>query len=137
MATKILGLDLGTSSIGWAIIDPDTKKKIGCGAKTLPATSTVSAHRKRIFARAAKRKRQRFAFTTRTLLLTLQGGFIKLVCEPVVRNITKITFPVFIHSLLAVLFTGSLLMAIINREEFQFWLNMSVTILLGWIVVRK
>ncbi|MBP2284788.1 hypothetical protein H4V97_003106 [Flavobacterium sp. CG_23.5] len=30
---KYLGLDLGTSSIGWAIIDNDTNHTINCGVK--------------------------------------------------------------------------------------------------------
>lgn len=33
---KILGLDLGTNSIGWAIIDQDSGKVLNCGTKISP-----------------------------------------------------------------------------------------------------
>ena len=34
--SKILGLDLGTNSIGWAIIDDGAKKIIDCGVRIFP-----------------------------------------------------------------------------------------------------
>ncbi|MBK8952306.1 MAG: hypothetical protein IPM85_08525 [Chitinophagaceae bacterium] len=36
MNKKILGLDLGTNSIGWALIEPETQEIIGMGSRILP-----------------------------------------------------------------------------------------------------
>lgn len=33
---RILGLDMGTNSIGWALIDPDSKKIVGTGVRIFP-----------------------------------------------------------------------------------------------------
>ena len=33
---KILGLDLGTNSIGWALIDQDEKRILGLGSRIIP-----------------------------------------------------------------------------------------------------
>jgi CRISPR-associated endonuclease Csn1 len=38
---KILGLDLGTNSIGWALIDADEKKILGMGSRIIPMTQDV------------------------------------------------------------------------------------------------
>ncbi len=37
---KILGLDLGTNSIGWALIDSDDKKILGMGSRIIPYEGT-------------------------------------------------------------------------------------------------
>ena len=71
------------------------------------------------------------------LLLSLQDKFTELVCKPVVMDVVKKMFPVFIHSLLALLFAGSLLMALTNQKDFQFWFNLAITVLLGWIATKK
>ena len=36
MNKKILGLDLGTNSIGWALIEPENQKIIGMGSRIIP-----------------------------------------------------------------------------------------------------
>lgn len=33
---KILGLDLGTNSIGWALVDKDNQKILGMGSRIIP-----------------------------------------------------------------------------------------------------
>ena len=38
---KILGLDLGTNSIGWALVDTDEKKILGMGSRIIPMTQDV------------------------------------------------------------------------------------------------
>lgn len=38
---KILGLDLGTNSIGWALVDADEKKIVGLGSRIIPMTQDV------------------------------------------------------------------------------------------------
>jgi CRISPR/Cas system Type II protein with McrA/HNH and RuvC-like nuclease domain len=36
MNKKILGLDLGTNSVGWALIDKDDQKILGMGSRIIP-----------------------------------------------------------------------------------------------------
>lgn len=38
---KILGLDLGTNSIGWALVDTDEKKILGMGSRIIPMSQDV------------------------------------------------------------------------------------------------
>jgi CRISPR-associated endonuclease Csn1 len=38
---NILGLDLGTNSIGWALVDTDEKKILGMGSRIIPMTQDV------------------------------------------------------------------------------------------------
>lgn len=42
MAKKILGLDLGTNSIGWALIDKEEKKILGMGSRIIPMGQELS-----------------------------------------------------------------------------------------------
>ncbi|HXB39815.1 MAG TPA: type II CRISPR RNA-guided endonuclease Cas9 [Bacteroidia bacterium] len=39
MSKKILGLDLGTNSIGWALVDKENKKILGMGSRIIPMGS--------------------------------------------------------------------------------------------------
>lgn len=41
MSGKILGLDLGTNSIGWALIDQDQKKILGMGSRIIPMDASI------------------------------------------------------------------------------------------------
>ncbi|MDR0560951.1 MAG: hypothetical protein LBG92_12365 [Prevotellaceae bacterium] len=38
---KILGIDLGTNSIGWALIDADEKKILGMGSRIIPMSQDI------------------------------------------------------------------------------------------------
>jgi len=131
---KVLGLDLGTNSIGWAVRDTDNNKIINCGVKILPGPVSLHAHERRRLLRVTRRKNYRLAHT---LLLPLQDKFTELVCKLVVMDAVKKLFPAFIQSLLALLFTGSLVMALTNQKDFQFWFNLAITVLLGWIALKK
>lgn len=42
MSKKILGLDLGTNSIGWSLIDPEEKKILGMGSRIIPMGQELS-----------------------------------------------------------------------------------------------
>ena len=130
---KVLGLDLGTNSIGWAVVDTSANKIMNIGVEIAPEAFIKLNERRRI-ARQIRRKNYRFA--TR-LWLSLQNKFTELICKPVVMDAVKKLFPAFIHSLLALLFTGSLLMAVTNQKDFQFWFNLAITVLLGWIATKK
>ena len=41
MKKTILGLDLGTNSIGWAVIEPDQQKIIGMGSRIIPMSQDI------------------------------------------------------------------------------------------------
>ncbi len=41
MSKKILGLDLGTNSIGWALIDKDHNSILGMGSRIVPMDEAV------------------------------------------------------------------------------------------------
>lgn len=41
MAKKILGLDLGTNSIGWALIDKEAEKIVGMGSRIIPMSQEI------------------------------------------------------------------------------------------------
>lgn len=132
--SKVLGLDIGTNSIGWAIVDTATNKLVDCGVTILPGPVFLHAHERRRLLRVIRRKNYRLAHR---LLLSLQDKFTELVCKPVLMDVVKKMFPVFIHSLLALLFACSLVMALTNQKDFQFWFNLAITVLLGWIAVKK
>jgi len=62
---KILGLDLGTNSIGWALIDNETNKCIECGLKYFQRRTA----NERVISGLQRRTKQRliknhFAFLT-------------------------------------------------------------------------
>lgn len=38
---KILGLDLGTNSIGWALIDKDANNILGLGSRIIPISQDI------------------------------------------------------------------------------------------------
>jgi CRISPR subtype II RNA-guided endonuclease Cas9/Csn1 len=42
MSEKILGLDLGTNSIGWALVDKDNQKILGMGSRIIPMGQELS-----------------------------------------------------------------------------------------------
>ena len=132
--SKVLGLDIGSNSIGWALVDTSAGKIIDCGVRIFPEALNRRQHDRRRFLRAAKRHNQRFA--TRFLYL-LRNYFAHLFYKPAILDKVKKLAPVLIHSLLAVLFIGSLLMAVLNAKDFQFWLNLAIAVLLAWIATKK
>jgi len=131
--SKILGLDLGTNSIGWAIVDTSTNKLVDCGVKIFPGTLPAHANQRRAAARQLRRKNYRFAHQ---FLLYLRYYFTELFYRPAFIDKVKRLVPVFIHSLLALLFAASLLMAVVTKD-FQFWFNLAITVLLGWIAFKS
>ena len=44
---KILGLDLGTNSIGWAVVDDSEKKILDAGIRIFPGRSRTQNNRAR------------------------------------------------------------------------------------------
>jgi CRISPR/Cas system Type II protein with McrA/HNH and RuvC-like nuclease domain len=104
---KILGLDLGTNSIGWAIVDSDTTNLIGCGARVFP--STISRQQKRIKRRVLSRNNYRNQI--------IERYFHKNKYSPILTSLTALTTVTFILSF-------------INNSNWQFWLNICLTALL-------
>jgi CRISPR/Cas system Type II protein with McrA/HNH and RuvC-like nuclease domain len=132
--SKILGLDLGTNSIGWALVDTSANKIISRGVRIFPEASQRHQHNRRRFLRVVRRYNQRFAAK---FLYLLRNYFTHLFYQPSLIDKVKNLAPVFIHSLLAILFAGSLLMAALNQKDFQFWFNLAITVLLAWIALKK
>ena len=81
--SRILGLDLGTNSIGWAIIDNETNSLLNSGIKIFKTSPKQ---------KVIKKKKN-------------QKAFISL-------NIISIT---------------SLILVVLNFENWQFWLNITLT----------
>ena len=78
---KILGLDLGTNSIGWAVIDNDTKQINAAGTRIIPMDAgrlgdfekgnSVSFTTERTQYRGARRLHERFLLRRERLLRVL------------------------------------------------------------------
>lgn len=109
--SRILGLDLGTNSIGWAIIDTNTDKFIDLGVKVFPK----SLNNERQISRQERRKENRLNQRT---LSSKRFDFLLTRTNPIV----------------AILCLGSFLTALLtllNFSNWQFWFNSFLTILLA------
>jgi len=113
--SKILGLDLGTNSIGWAIIDDSSNKIIDCGKRIFPS----SLNNERRLARQQRRTENKFV--QRTLVIN-QLGVLWRRANPVILTLI---FGSFITALLTIL----------NFSNWQFWLNSFLTILLATLTL--
>ncbi|MEW6508840.1 MAG: type II CRISPR RNA-guided endonuclease Cas9 [Bacteroidota bacterium] len=79
---KILGLDLGVSSIGWALIDEDDKKILGLGCRVVPLSTddkdefvkgnAISKNQKRTLKRSKRRGYDRYQLRRKYLIEVLQ-----------------------------------------------------------------
>jgi hypothetical protein len=99
---KTLGIDLGTSSIGWAIFD-DKNKVPDSGVKLINLRQ----------AKRSNRTRKQIAPTTTTLIIDNSA------------KKTPVTMKIF-YCLTATSFT----MAIVDMNNWQFWINVGLTSLL-------
>jgi len=105
---KHFGLDLGTNSIGWAIVDTDQNKVIECGTRIFP--SALSIERKN--QRARRNKKQRSLVRTELLRLT---------------QLSTKTFSII--AVLKVLSFVTFTLTLLDFTNWQFWLNISLTAL--------
>ena len=113
--SRILGLDLGTNSIGWAIIDTNTDKFIDLGVKVFPK----SLNNERQFSRQERRNKNRLNQRT---LSSKRFDFLLIRTNPIT----------------AVLCLGSFLTALLtllNFSNWQFWFNSFLTILLATLTL--
>jgi CRISPR/Cas system Type II protein with McrA/HNH and RuvC-like nuclease domain len=127
---KILGLDLGTNSIGWVLQDQAINKPIAINEGVFPEGITAQRSANRQHRRLARRRAQRMSFLAQEQL-PLWVPLKRII------DFTKRAFPIFIHTLLGLLLAGSLIMAITQAKDFQFWFNLAITVLLGWIAMKK
>lgn len=125
-----LGLDLGKDSLGWALIDNHANKIIGMGAKTISSEREVQRKVKRILRRSTKNESLRVK-TSALAYPSLYRHHLQ-----VIASIAERILPFLLHGLLAMLFVTSILMTVTSKD-FQFWFNLSITILLGWIAVKN
>lgn len=117
---KILGLDLGTNSIGWAIVDDSSNQIFDFGAKIFPA----SFNNERQIARQQRRTDN--SFMRRVLTFYRES------------NLSRRTNPVILTLVCFSVLTA--LLTIINLSNWQFWLNISLTVFvatLSLIHLRK
>jgi CRISPR-associated endonuclease Csn1 len=78
---NVLGLDLGVSSIGWALIDEDDKKIIGLGSRIIPLTTddkdefsrgnAISKNQNRTLKRIQRRCYDRYQLRRKNLIFIL------------------------------------------------------------------
>jgi hypothetical protein len=104
---KILGLDIGTNSIGWAIIDNSSNQTINCRVKIFPTTLNYESRLARHLPRTDNRFMQSVLtfYEESKLIRTTNPVILTLVC----------------CSILTVLPTE------INLSNWQFWFNLSLT----------
>lgn len=80
---KVLGLDLGVTSIGWALIDEEEKQIIGLGSRIIPLTvddrdeftkgNAISKNQKRTQRRTQRKGYDRYQLRRKNLIHVLQG----------------------------------------------------------------
>ena len=84
---KIVGLDPGTNSIGWSVVDMDEKRILGAGSRIIPMDqgvmgafetgNTISQTSKRTMSRLARRRHERFILRRQRLNRVLSTlGFL-------------------------------------------------------------
>lgn len=113
--SRIIGLDLGTNSVGWAIIDTNTDKFIDLGVKVFPK----SLNNERQISRQERRKKNRLNQLTLSskrldFLLTRTNPIIAILC-------------------LGSFFTA--LLTVLDFRNWQFWFNSFLTILLATLTL--
>jgi hypothetical protein len=108
--SRILGLDLGTNSIGWAIVDTDTKSIVDCGVRIFPKNPIETKRNDRI--------------TQFIDYLTTKSTHLKqsVLAKPFLFGLT------FISIL-------TLILTITDTKNWQFWLNISLTALLTILTI--
>lgn len=105
---KILGLDLGTNSIGWAIAEDSSNQLVDGEAKLFP----TSFNNDRQLARQQRRTEDRFI--QRALTFCGEGKLSRRT-NPVI--LTLVCFSVI-----------TALLTVIILSNWQFWLNLSLTV---------
>lgn len=108
--SRILGLDLGANSIGWAIVDTDTNSIVDCGARIYPTVSIETKRNNRLI--------RIVEYLTRMSIHLKKYVFAK----PFLFGLTSIS-------------VLTLLLTITDTKNWQFWLNISLTALLTILTI--
>ena len=108
--SKILGLDLGTHSIGWALIDSEKNEIINMGCKIFEHPIKVSRSRKISFRGLGEEGVQILKNTDNALVFFLRDKVISILC--ILQIIT-------------------LFLLLLNIHNWQFWFGLSFTVLIG------
>jgi len=109
--SKILGLDLGTNSIGWAIVDTNQNKIIDYGARIFTSQKT------------SKKKFRKQAIELNDIRFK--------VIDFLIQNFKATPFLFGLSFLTILTFT----LTIINRQNWQFWLNIGLTALFTTLTI--
>jgi hypothetical protein len=110
---RILGMDLGTNSIGWALIEDN--RLVDLGVKV----SLQLERQQRRLERIRDRRIEQF----------LTNIFSSLRIRPAILRLHKTTGTL---SALTLLFFG---LSLFNRDNWQFWLNLSLTVLVTLLTI--
>lgn len=113
--SKILGLDLGTNSIGWEIIDNSSNKIIDCGVRIFPN----SLNNERYLARQQRRAENKM----------VQRTFLTKQIRVLLRRTHPIILTLYFTSFVTVLLT------ILNFSNWEFWFNSFLTALLATLTL--
>lgn len=113
--SEVLGLDLGTNSIGWAIVDTERKEiiNIGCQIFRNPINE-INVNGKVLLKKSTK-------------IRTLMPKELSRVYKFVQRNI--------IISIFFFLQIITLFFLLINFHDWQFWFSLSFTVLIGLLSI--
>lgn len=111
---KILGLDLGSNSIGWAIVDSEKKEIINMGCKVFENPVMVSINGKILLQKSDKKGKLILNRLNKAYAL-FQGNII--------------------ISILCILQAVTLSLLFINIYNWQFWLSLSFTVLIALLSI--
>ncbi|WP_119081116.1 hypothetical protein [Chitinophaga alhagiae] len=120
--SKILGLDLGDNSIGWAIVDDG--KLINCGTRIFPAMpANLSRNNVRTFKRTRRRIINRFILSLKRLLANEHPSVSQTKDMPAAQKY-----------LIAIAGFSALLAVTGN---WQFWINIAFTAIIAFLSITK
>ena len=111
---KTLGLDLGTHSIGWAIIDDETSKVIGLGARIF----STPINKINVSVNVPNKVNRWYTHLTQfkcKIYRSISGNIVLWIMIPLLIITT--------------------LLAFVNWNNWQFWLNLSLTIAIALLTV--
>lgn len=109
----VLGLDLGTNSIGWALNYTDNNNLLNAGVRIFPDSYT----NKRVIARQVRRFKNRHT------------------CNPLINEILSFDKKNLALKALTVFTILTTLLSFINTTNWQFWLNISMTFFVALLTI--
>jgi len=123
--SKILGLDIGTNSVGWAVVDTANYRIVEMGAKVFPESVSVSLNELR---RAYRTKRRLVNRMGQRMITRARWHPVKLVRNKLMKNTLMVYAPLFLA------FTTATLALFL---DWQYWVNISVAFLIAFLSLVK